>query len=111
MLFIVTDGMLSSPEAGIASGAFSSSECTLMKNKGYTVFVIYTPYYSLPHISWNVDAAPLTQPLTNSTVSQALQACASSPSNYLSATDQTSLTAALKTFLTIALTVPAYYSN
>jgi len=111
MLFIVTDGMLSSPEAGIASGAFSASECTLMKNKGYTVFVIYTPYYSLPHISWNVDAAPLTQPLTNSTVSQALQACASSPSNYLSATDQTSLTAALKTFLTIALTVPAYYSN
>jgi hypothetical protein len=110
-LFLLTDGVSSSPESGLASGPFSTNYCTTMKQKGYTIYVVYTPYYSLPHTAYFGLAAPLTQPLTNSQVTTALQACASTPSDFIAATDDASLTAALKTFLRAELANPVGFTK
>jgi Flp pilus assembly protein TadG len=107
VLFIVTDGL--QDPASRAIGAFDPSSCTAFKNLGYKIYVLYTPYYSLmnpyylngttPSAAAAVQAAPTA---TNS-IPYNLQQCASSASNYLEASDSTSIAAALQTFLKQAL--------
>jgi Flp pilus assembly protein TadG len=107
VLFIVTDGL--NDPASRAIAAFGPSACTEFKNMGYGIYVLYTPYYSLmnpyylngttPSAASIVQAAPTA---TNS-IPYNLQQCASSPANYIEASDSTSIAAALQTFLRQAL--------
>lgn len=110
-LFLVTDGVNNWPPNGNVNVApFSTSACDLFKNMGYTIYVVYTPYDAVPHQSYFQYAAAFVQS-DPSPVSTALQACASAPADYLVASDLTTLTAALQTFLKAALTSSANFTN
>jgi hypothetical protein len=108
ILFIVTDGL---EDYSGYRGPVDANQCTLFKDMGYTVYVVYTPYYSIPSYWYFTQAAPSVEPIGNSAVTNALQACASSPTDYIAATDQASLTAALLTFLRSALVAPARFTK
>lgn len=111
VLFIVTDGL--QDPASRAISAFNPSACTIFKNMGYGIYVLYTPYYSLmnpyylngtnPSAAGIVGAAPTA---TNS-IPYNLQQCASAPANYIEASDSVSIAAALKMFLKQALAARA----
>ena len=116
VLFIVTDGLNDPANRDIA--AFDPSACTYFKQTlGYTIYVLYTPFYDLmnqyylngttPSAASIVQAAPTA---TNS-IPYNLQQCASSPSTYLEASDSASITSALQTFLTQAINTPAKFTQ
>ena len=120
VLFIVTDGM----EDYVTSGgarvlkAIEPAYCNTFKNKGYDVYVIYTPYAPLMNGYYlaNGDVAggslvPVAEGTGTTSISYNLQACASSPANYLVASDQTGLTTALQTFLKQAMIAPARFTH
>ncbi len=110
-LFIVTDGVYDWAPGGVWTQApFQTSACDLFKSMGYTIYVVYTPYDASPHHAYFVKAAALVQS-DPSPVATALQACASGPADYLVASDLTTLTAALQTFLKAALTASANFTN
>lgn len=117
-LFIITDGLEDDTRNGRYIGVMTSSTsetlCQQMKNKGFSVFVLYTPYYPLPN-NFYLNSGPRSYvepsyPSSNA-VTQSLAACASSPQQFLVASDLTDLNTALNTFIEIALQSPARISN
>jgi Flp pilus assembly protein TadG len=109
VLVLVTDGL---EDYVNASGtrklqALEPSYCQLFKNMGYTVFVLYTPYYPLMNSFYLQNLTAVAEGTSTSSVSYNLQQCASSSSDYIAATNSAGMTAALKTFLNIALATPA----
>lgn len=74
------------------------SACTALKNAGINVFSIWAPYYTVPSdAQYNTLVAPLSGQTPG-----AMQACASSSSQYFSATNGAQITAAVNsTFNTI----------
>ncbi len=110
VLIIITDGFLDDPNTGNRS-AFSPSSCMGFKNLGYTVFVVYTPYYPVMHTAYLANDWSLIVSGTGPTsISYNLQQCASSASDYISAASQSTLDAALQTFLKAALMQPARFT-
>jgi Flp pilus assembly protein TadG len=114
VLFIISDGMedyLLGYEKERA--AFDYSYCNLFKNKGYTIYVIYTPYYPLMDDFYLTYLIPTAEgsSTTPGSLSYNLQACASSPSDYISAASTTDLQNALNNFLKAALTAAARFST
>jgi Flp pilus assembly protein TadG len=107
VLFIVTDGL--QDPASRAISAFNPSSCTAFKNMGYGIYVLYTPYYSLMNPYYlsgtSPSAADIVQaaPTATNSIPYNLQKCASSPSNYIEASDSASIAAALQTFLKQAM--------
>jgi hypothetical protein len=112
VLFIVTDGLEDEQGSAYTSiGALSTTPCETFKSMGYTIYVVYTPYNAMPS-SYFFYSAPAVQPINNSPVTAALQACSSDPVNdYIAASDQSALTAALLTFLKSALAAPAMFTK
>jgi hypothetical protein len=109
VLFIITDGFLDDPNNG-ARTAFPPSACDGFKNLGYTIYVVYTPYYPVMHIAYLQDNWSVIVSGTGPTsISYNLQQCASSGSDYISAANQSDLTAALQLFLRSALNQPARF--
>ncbi len=106
-LFLITDGF----EDDSARQAMQASVCQQFKNMGYTVYVVYTPYY--PLMLWDYLNAwiPLVEGTSSISISYQLQACASSPANYISARDGPSLNAAVLNFLKQALIEPISYTK
>jgi Flp pilus assembly protein TadG len=109
VLVIVTDGM---EDYVTSSGsrklqALEPAYCQLFKNKGYTVFVLYTPYYPLMNAFYLQNIAAIAEGSGSTSLTSNLQQCASSSSGYIAATDSVGMSAALKTFLNIALKTPA----
>ena len=110
VLFIVTDG-LQDPSSRVM-GAFDPNACTYFKNTlGYTVYVLYTPYYPLMN-TWTLQTAGAgnviqAEPTAPTSIPYNLQQCASSPTDYIEASDSAGITAALKSFLTQALSYRA----
>jgi Flp pilus assembly protein TadG len=101
VLFLVTDGYQNSVTLG--RNGFDVSKCAMFKSMGYTMYVIYTPYYPLMDYYWlNGNGYPQGAPVWSGTVSANLQTCASQPSYYTEASDGPTLMAALQTFLTSA---------
>ncbi len=98
VLFLVTDGFEDDPNTG-ARQAFDPARCTQFKDLGYTVFVVYTPYYPLMHVSYLSSWTSIVEGSGTNSLSYNLQACSSGPGDYVSATDQASLSAALLNFL------------
>jgi hypothetical protein len=111
VLFIVTDGL--QDPASRAISAFNPSSCTTFKNMGYGIYVLYTPYYSLMNPYYlngtNPSSAAIVQAASTATnsIPYNLSQCASSPANYIEASDSASIAAALQKFLMQALATRA----
>jgi hypothetical protein len=111
VLFIVTDGL--QDPASRAISAFNPSACAWFKSHGYGIYVLYTPYYSSMNPYYLNGTSPSAAAIvgasstaTNS-IPYNLQQCASTPTNYIEASDSISIAAALKTFLKQALAARA----
>ncbi len=115
VLMLITDGFEDDPLPAYGINglrqAMPSSACTPFKNMGYTVYVIYTPYYPLMHTYYLGNAAPIVEGTASNSIVPNLQACASNANDYIVATDQTSLNTALLSFLTDALDSPATFTQ
>ena len=113
VIVLVTDGL---EDYVNSSGtrklqALEPSYCQLFKNMGYTVFVLYTPYYPLMNSFYLQNLTAVAEGTSSTSVSYNLQQCASTSSDYIAATNSAAMAAALKTFLNIALTTPARLSQ
>jgi Flp pilus assembly protein TadG len=116
VLFLVTDGMADyTPTGGIRQNvAIDPSQCDTYKDMGFTVYVLYTPYYPLMngfYLSTNYSIAEGTGA---GSLIYNLQQCASDPVNdFIEANpnDAGSIAADLKTFLKRALTSPARFTQ
>jgi Flp pilus assembly protein TadG len=115
VLMLITDGFEDDPiaSAGINGlrQAMPASACTPFKNMGYTVYVIYTPYYPLMHTYYLQYGMPIVEGSGASSIPYNLQACASNANDYIAASDTTDLSAALLAFLTDALNSPATFTQ
>jgi hypothetical protein len=105
VLFIITDGVddYTNSSGTRVLAAITPSSCNTFKNMGYTVFVLYTPYYPLMNAFYMENMQSLIDGTGSNSISYNLQQCASSPSDYIAASDSTAITAALQTFLKQAL--------
>lgn len=122
-LFLITDGFEDDPYAPryptpAARQPFETSYCQLFKNMGYQVYVVYTPYYPVPHQTYlaNDWAQYVQSNSASNSIPGNLQACSSQSSDpngiyYVSALDQKSLSNALLAFLQQALKSPARYTE
>jgi hypothetical protein len=112
VLFLITDGFMDSTTFG--RSAFPTALCNDFKAQGYTIYVVFTPYYPIMHEAY-IDSAYGT--IINGTTSDpgtlayGLQQCASSPSDYLSAESLSDLNTALSFFLKAALNTPARFTG
>jgi Flp pilus assembly protein TadG len=85
VLFIVSDGVDDSNVGGSRNQAlFSTSECTVIKNRGIRIAVLYTTYLPLPTNSWyNSYIAPFQPQIAGN-----MQSCASPGLFFQVSTDQ-----------------------
>jgi Flp pilus assembly protein TadG len=114
VLFLITDGFEDDPTGPGYNGlrqAMPSSACTPFKTMGYTVYVIYTPYYPLMDQWYLQNGIPIAEGTGSDSISANLQACASNPNDYIAAPDQSALNNALLNFLTDALDGPATFTQ
>jgi Flp pilus assembly protein TadG len=118
-VFIVTDGIqdYGSRQLGTTQGPFSSTAavaaCNAVKAKGISIYVLYTPYTPLPYNPYyvgNIAQYVNTPPSPNAIVT-ALQACASSTSNYYEADIPSQITTGLNVLLKAAVSAPARISS
>ena len=73
--------------------------------------MLYTPYYPLPNEFYlnsgpRASVEPTVPPATSNPIIAALQACASTPTQFYQAADSTSINAALAQMLTSATASP-----
>ncbi len=109
-LFIVTDGMEDTPGSrimGPMTSATNEQLCTQFWNKGFNVFVLYTPYLPLPNPFYLSNDKQYVEPAASSPVLAALQACARYPANFFQASDPAAILATMQTMLTQALNTAA----
>jgi Flp pilus assembly protein TadG len=113
VLILITDGFEDDPLASVGINglrqAMPSSACQPFKDMGYTVYVIYTRYYPLPHTWYLANGIPIVEGTTSASIQYNLNACASNSNDFVIATDQSSLKSALLAFLTDALDSPATF--
>jgi hypothetical protein len=114
-LFIVTDGIqdYGSRVVGNTEGPFSNSAavaaCNKIKSMGISIYVLYTPYTPLtynPYYVSNINQYVVTPPSPN-LISAALQACASSPTNFYEADVPSQISTGLQVLLKAATRTPA----
>ncbi len=114
VLFLVTDGVSDVGAQGDpnrAYGGVNQADCNNFKALGFTIYVVYTPYFPVMNNFYIYNIKPLVEPTGSSTVSDDLQACASAPSDYLAATDGQQLDNALQFFLRSAINAPARFTS
>jgi len=115
VLMLITDGFEDDPTGAGYNGlrqAMPSSACTPFKTMGYTVYVVYTPYYPLMHTWYLANGVPIVEGTGSNSITANLAACSSDPNNdFITATDTASLSSALLTFLTDALDTPATFTK
>lgn len=118
-LFIVTDGIqdYGSRVVGDTEGPFSNTSavaaCNAIKAMGIAIYVLYTPYTPLPYNPYyasNINQFVTTPPTPNK-ISQALQACASTPANFFEADVPSQITTGLQQLLKAAVRSPARISS
>ena len=113
-LFIVTDGMnFVTGGTGYKIGPMTSTTnetiCQQFKQKGFAVYVLYTPYFPIPDpVYFNNTLATggvsqYAEPTSASPNVLALQACATNPSYFFQASDPTAINNAMQTMLRSAL--------
>jgi Flp pilus assembly protein TadG len=108
VLFLVTDGVTDYTPAGGGriTQAIDPNDCQALKNLGYTIYVVYTPYYPLMNQYYLQNIKSFAEPMATGEIATNLQACSSDPKNdYIAAdpNDYQSINNALQTFLQRAL--------
>jgi hypothetical protein len=127
VLFLVTDGFQDDFEATQYSAeerrAFNPAACQHFKDPvsqgglGYQVYVVYTPYYPIPHNAYLANNwKSIVQQNGPGSIPYNLQACSSQSSDpsgtyYVSALNQQDIKNALLAFLAQALKTPARYTE
>jgi Flp pilus assembly protein TadG len=112
VLFIVSDGLVDYENGATrVTDGVSAEDCAQFKNLGFTIYVVYTPYYPVMNYFYLDTIKPFTEPTATSTVATSLQACASAPGDYVSASDGPTLDAALQLFLRSAIQAPARFTS
>jgi Flp pilus assembly protein TadG len=120
VLILVTDGFQDDPNlVGTAAErqAFNPAYCQQFKNLGYQVYVVFTPYYPVPHFDYLLSNwALIVQGTGPTSITANLQACSSQSSDpngtyYIAASDETDIKNALLAFLQQALKSPARYTQ
>jgi hypothetical protein len=99
---------------GLTGAPASQSPCDLIKARGVTILVLYTPYNPVVPAATPtyVDyVQPLVQPISNSVVTANLQACASPGDNFFQANSAADIDAALKKMLLIASSSAARFTH
>jgi Flp pilus assembly protein TadG len=118
-VFIVTDGLqdYSGRVVGDTMGPFSNSAaqaaCTALKSNGVSIYILYTPYTSLPFNPFyegNINQFVVSPPTPNQIV-QALDACASSPNDVYEADIPSQIVAGLTQLLQAAINKPAQINS
>jgi hypothetical protein len=115
VLFLVTDGMA---DYNDSSGtrlnvAINPSQCDAYKTMGFTVYVLYTPYYPLMNGFYLGNNYSIAEGTGTGSLVYNLEQCASDPVNdFIEAdpTDTTSIGNALQVFLKRALNAPARFT-
>ena len=118
-LFIVTDGIqdYGSRTVGSTMGPFGTTAavnaCNTIKSMGITIYVLYTPYTPLPYNPFYASniAQFVTTPPTPNKIVQALQACASTPTDFFEADLPSQVTTGLQTLLQSAVLSAARISS
>ena len=112
-LFIVTDGM--DNYSGISTGPMTSTTneqtCAMFWQKGFSVYVLYTPYSPLPNGFYIKYDKSYAEPTSSSLNVAALQACARYPSHFFQASDPTAINTAMQSMLATALNTPGRLSR
>jgi hypothetical protein len=113
VLFLVTDGVsdVGQSNPNRSYGGVNPADCNNFKALGFTIYVVYTPYFPVMNNFYLFNIKPLVEPEGNSTVSNDLQACASAPGDYLAATNRNQLDSALQYFLKSAINAPARFTT
>ena len=109
-IFLVTDGLQDNLHGGPSGTRWSTvtpARCNTLKSMGFNIFVLYTPYYALPHHQYLDTIMPLAEPLNNSPITAALSACATNPQQFFQAASQTDINNAMTAMLNLALNQPA----
>ncbi len=114
-IFIITDGLEDYSPTNRTIGPMTALNpepyCSQLKNKGFNIYVLYTPYYPLPNEFYlnngpRGSVEPTVPPATTNPIIAALQACASTPTQFYQAADSTSINAALAEMLQSATASP-----
>jgi hypothetical protein len=120
VLFLITDGFMDDPNlygSGSARAAMPASTCTQFKNLGFTVYVVYTPYYPLMHIAYLQNWISMVEGTGTNSITYNLQQCSSYTNAqnlntyFIEATNQTQLNQALSGFLLTALQQAAKFTH
>ena len=114
VLMLITDGYEDDPTGSGYNGlrqAMPASACTPFKNMGYTVYVIYTPYYPLMHTYYLANMVSSVEGSASDSITYNLQACASNSNDFVEATTTSDVSSALLAFLTDALDSPATFTQ
>ena len=111
-LFIVTDGMENwNGTMGPMTSASSEQICAQFWAKGFSVYVLYTPYLPLPNPYYLYNNKGYAEPTSSSPDVAALKACARYPQNFFQASDPTAINTAMQAMLAAALNSPGRVSN
>ncbi len=113
-LFIITDGLEDDTNNGRYIGPMTQAPpatetyCAQMKALGYTIYVLYTPYYPLPNPFYLYNGAksyvePTVPPATTNPAIAALKACASSAQTFYQASDSADINTQLANAVQSAL--------
>jgi len=115
VLILITDGFEDDPLASYGINglrqAMPASACAPFKTMGYTVYVIYTPYYPLMHAWYLQYGIPIVEGTGTGSITYNLTNCATNSNDFVTASNQSSLDTALLGFLTDALDSPATFTH
>jgi Flp pilus assembly protein TadG len=113
VLILITDGLEDVPSASSSGSqqAMPSSACQPFKSMGYTVYVIYTPYYPLMNVTYLSNLISMVEGTGSNSITYNLKACASNANDYVTASDQKTLNSDMLAFLTDALDAPATFTQ
>ncbi len=98
-LLLVTDGVEddTNPQSiPSTEGPINPAICTAIKNAGYTVYILYTPYNSEPaYLPNNMPLQPYITGANSPSILSALQSCAGSSSNVIQANSSADIQAGM----------------
>jgi Flp pilus assembly protein TadG len=114
-LLLITDGVEDDAAGQVipsTEGPINPTVCNAIKNAGYTVYILYTPYnYEPAYLPNNYPLMPYITGATTPSILSALQSCASAPSNVIQATSPDAIVVGMKTLVDEAVGNTTRLSN
>jgi Flp pilus assembly protein TadG len=115
-LILVTDGVEDDNPYGqtipSTEGPINPAVCSAIKNAGYTVFILYTPYNSAPaYLPNNIALQPYITGASSPSIQSALISCAGSPQNVVTANSASDIQTGMSTLINEAVGNTTRLSN